>query len=165
MNQRIVFALGAALSCAALGTLSSRRLSRRVDALSQWDKALLAMEGSVKYRQVSAREAVEQGAREEGVTLPALAERMRTRPGQTPGALLDGLPWHPLLPPEAKAALSDWLFALFLPTLPQQEQGMALARALFDRSVQDSQAAQKSYGKLSVSLGWLAGAALFILLC
>lgn len=165
MNPRVIFALGAAAACAALGTLASGCLSRRLDALSQWDKALARMDGAVRHRQASALEAVSQGAQEETVTLPALLEKARNTPGQTPAVLLRELPWHPLLPKDAKAALTDWLLSLFLPTAAQQTQGMALAQLPFSRCLNDARAAKERCGRLYVSLGWLAGAALFILLC
>ena len=165
MNPRIIFALGAAAACAALGALASGRLSRRLEALAQWDKALSRMEGAVRLRQASAVEAVGEGAQEESVTLPALLEKARTGPGQTPAALLRDLPWHPLLPREAKAALLDWLLSLFLPAAAQQTQGMALAQIPFARCLNDARAAKERYGRLYVSLGWLSGTAMFILLC
>ncbi|MBR6186522.1 MAG: hypothetical protein IKQ41_09710 [Clostridia bacterium] len=165
MSLHLFFALGAAASCAALGAHFSRRLSRRLEALSQWDKALSALEGAVRYQEMSALQAIDRGAREEGLTLPALSERMRARPCQSSAALLDGLPWHPLLPKEAQAALADCLLSLFEPTLPQQARGIALAKPPFTRCLRSAQAARDAYGRLYISLGWMAGAALFILLC
>lgn len=165
MNLHLLFACGAAAACVSIGFHFSRRLSRLVDALSQWDKALLALSGAIRYRRASALDALEAGAREEKETLPALLKRMKERPGETPAALIRELPWHPLLPPEAVSALSDCLLSLFLPTLPQQEQGLALSRIPFDDCLSKAREAREKNARLYGSLGWLSGAALFILLC
>ena len=164
MSLRIVFALGAAAACAALGGRAAGRLARRAQALSQWDKALRLIAGAVQYRRATALEAVRQGTGAEKTTLPALAERMRADPGKTPEALVQNLPWHAQADQETRQAVSAFLLALFLPTLPQQEQAMRLAKVPFDRLLKDARNAKEKYGRLAVSLGWLAGAAVFILL-
>ena len=78
---------------------------------------------------------------------------------------ISALPWDALLSPAERETLSACLRSLFSPTLTQQAQALSAARdqwAVFLRLCREK---REKDGKLYVSLGWLGGAAAFILLC
>ena len=160
-----LLALAAASGCAAFGMSASRRLSKRCALLTLWDGALLRMEGAVTHSGAGLMAVLRQGAGEEIPVLNELIRRMDQSPAVSPEALTDGLPWDELLSPDERQTLTACLRGLFCPTLTQQAQALSAARdqwAVFLRLCREK---REKDGKLYVSLGWLGGAAAFILLC
>ena len=160
-----LLALAAASGCAALGMSASRRLARRCTLLTAWDGALLRMEGAVTHSGAGLTAVLKQGAGEGNAVLEALIRRMEASPAASPEALTDGLPWDELLSPDERETLAACLRGLFSPTLTQQAQALASARDQWAVHLRRCREKREQDGKLYVSLGWLSGAAAFILLC
>ena len=157
--------LAAAGACAAWGMGASRRLARRCALLTAWDGALLRMEGAVTHSGAGLTAVLKQGTGEENAVLEALIRRMDASPAASPEALTVGLPWDELLAPDERETLSACLRGLFSPTLTQQAQALAAARDQWAVYLRRCREKRERDGKLYVSLGWLGGAAAFILLC
>ena len=145
-----LLALAAAGGCAAVGMGASRRLAKRCALLTAWDGALLRMEGAVTHSGAGLIDVLKQGAVEGNAVLDELILRMGKSPAASPEALTDSLPWDELLSPDERETLSVCLRGLFT-------QWAVHLRRCREKREQD--------GKLYVSLGWLGGAAAFILLC
>ncbi len=160
-----LLALAAAGSCAALGMNASRRLSKRCALLTLWDGALLRMEGAVTHSGAGLKDVLWQGVGGDNAVLKELIRRMDQSPAASPETLTGGLPWDELLSPDERQTLADCLRGLFTPTLTQQAQALAVARDQWAVLLRRCRAKREKDGKLYVSLGWLAGAAAFILLC
>ena len=157
--------MAAAGACAALGMNASRRLSKRCALLTAWDGALLRMEGAVTHSGAGLIDVLKQGAGEENVVLQELIRRMETSPAASPETLTGALPWDELLTPDEQETLSACLRGLFRPTLTQQAQSLSAARDQWAVLLRRCRGKRERDGKLYVSLGWLGGAAAFILLC
>ncbi len=160
-----LLALAAAGGCAALGMRASRRLARRCALLTAWDGALVRMEGAVTHSGAGLMAVLKQGAGEENAVLRELIRRMEASPAASPEALTEGLPWGELLAPEERETLAACLRGLFCPTLTQQAQALSAARDQWAVYLYRCREKREQDGKLYVSLGWLGGAAAFILLC
>ena len=160
-----LLALAAAGACAALGMSASRRLSKRCALLTLWDGVLLRMEGAVTHSGAGLMAVLRQGAGDEIPALNELIRRMDQSPAASPEVLTGGLPWNELLSPDERQTLADCLRSLFSPTLTQQAQAIAAARDQWAVYLCRCKEKREKDGKLYVSLGWLAGAAAFILLC
>ena len=160
-----LLALAAAGGCAAVGMGASRRLAKRCALLTAWDGALLRMEGAVTHSGAGLIDVLKQGAGEGNAALDELILRMRKSPAASPEALTDSLPWDELLSPDERETLSACLRGLFTPTLTQQAQALAAARDQWAVHLRRCREKREQDGKLYVSLGWLGGAAAFILLC
>ncbi len=160
-----LLALVAAGACAALGMGASRRLSKRCALLAAWDGALLRMEGAVTHSGAGLMAVLKQGLEEENAVLQELIRRLQASPAASPEALTDGLPWDEQLSPDERQTLSACLRGLFSPTLTQQGQALAAAREQWAVYLRRCREKREQDGKLYVSLGWLGGAAAFILLC
>ena len=165
MTARCVLALGAAACCVMLGAVSARRLSQRTEALNAWDGALIRMEGAVTHLGAATVRVLEIGAGDDVPLLDDLAEDMRARPGDTPRERVKALAFPALLSSQETAILRDCLQGLFLPTLGQQAQAIALAREQWTPRLLQARSDQAAKNRLYRGLGWLAGAAAFILLC
>ena len=94
-----------------------------------------------------------------------LVQHNRMNTAAPPEALLKGLPWHPLLLPEEKDILLNALAGLFSSSLEGQAQALAYARAQWAVCRQAGRADREKNAGLYTALGWLGGAAAFILLC
>ena len=160
-----LLALAAAGACAALGMSVSRRLSKRCALLTLWDGALLRMEGAVTHSSAGLRDVLRRGAEEENAVLRELIRRMDQSPAASPEALIEALPWDELLSPDERQTLVDCLRGLFCPTLTQQAQTLSMARDQWAVMLRRCREKREKDGRLYVSLGWLGGAAAFILLC
>ncbi len=159
-----LYAFAAAGACAALGMSASRRLARREALLAFWDGALLRMEGAVTHSGAGLADVLRQGAGEKCPALEELIRRLLASPAASPDAMTDALPWDELLSPAERDTLSACLRGLFSPTLNQQAQAIEAARDEWAVHLRRSREKRERDGRLYVSLGWLAGAAAFILL-
>jgi stage III sporulation protein AB len=160
-----LLALTAAGACAVLGMNASRKLVQREALLAAWDGALWRMEGAVAHSGAGLMDVLKQGAAEENAVLNELIRRLLASPAASPEALTAALPWDEPLSPEEGETLRACLRGLFSPTLPQQAQALSAARSQWAEHLRRCREKQEKDGKLFVSLGWLAGAAAFILLC
>ena len=161
----IALALLGASACVALGMSAANRLNRREEALQVWENALLRMDAAVNHNAAPLEEVLRRGA---GDNLPVLLElisRLETRPASSVSELLDGLSWEDTLLPAEKETIKDCLIALFSPSLQTQSQVLAYAQSQWRMYRQSCREAREKNARLYTSLGWLGGAAVFILLC
>ena len=94
-----------------------------------------------------------------------LIRRLEATPAASPDTLTGVLPWDELLSPAERETLSTCIRGLFSPTLTQQAQALAAARDQWAAYLRRCREKRERDGRLYVSLGWLGGAAAFILLC
>ena len=160
-----LLALAAAGACAALGMGASRKLAQREALLTAWDGALLRMEGAVTHSGAGLMAVLKRGAGEDNPVLEELIRRLSQSPAASPEELTAALPWDELLSPDERETLTACLRGLFCPTLTQQAQALAAARDQWAVLLRRCREKREQDGKLYVSLGWLGGAAAFILLC
>ena len=104
-------------------------------------------------------------ARGTGTCLERAAARLEKEDALPGEQWLSQLEWEPLLTPSEKDTLKKCLEGLFAPYLEQQLQAVLYARELWARFRRISREAHENNTRLYVSLGWLAGAAVFILIC
>ena len=160
-----IVALLAAGACAALGMAAARRLAMRERALNAWEGALMRMEGAVSHSGDGLRDVLKKGAGEDNAVLRQLIDRMEAAPAAPSEALIRELNWESVLSDAEKETLAACLLSLFSPSLAQQAQAIAYAREQWAVFRLKGREARERDGKLYISLGWLAGAAVFILLC
>ena len=163
--MRWIVALLAAAACVALGYGAAGRLAARERLLNGWEGALLRMEAALARIPDGLPALLRVGAGDQVPLLKTLAEAIEKAPAADPRALVDALPWEPLLTGPEKDALADCLAALFSPLPKHQASALAYAReqlALFHKI---SREAWEKNARLYGGLGWMAGAALFILMC
>ena len=160
--------LGAALAaavCVGGGLLSAQRLAARLRAMENWERALMHMRCALETEAAALPALLAAGAAQGPAALSGLKKLLDTAPAQEPSLLLAALPHDPLLTEPEAAALRACLSGLFAPTPAAQLQALTYAQAQWARFCQDARERQKRSGRLYPQLGWLAGAAVFILLC
>lgn len=162
--QLILAFLGAA-ACIALGMLAADRLSQRERLLNAWEGALQRMEAAISLGGLNLPGVLRKGAGENVPLLSRAAALLEEQPALSHQALLSRLDWTGLLTPAERETLQECLTGLFAPAPQMQLQALQYAReqwALFRRIGRE---AQENNARLYASLGWLAGAAVFILMC
>ena len=160
-----LLALTAAGACAVWGMNASRALAQREALLAAWDGALSRMEGAVAHSGAGLMAVLKQGAAEKNTVLHELIRRLSQSPAASPEELTAALPWDEQLSPVERETLSACLRGLFSPTLVQQAQAIAAARNQWAEYLRRCREKREKDGRLYVRLGWLGGAAAFILLC
>ena len=163
--MRWLASLLAAAACVALGTLAANRLTAREKALNAWEGALLRLEAVLAQGGGEVPALLRRAAGESVPLLLEAAQAMENTPALSPESMLDSLSWGTLLTPAEQDALRECLLGLFSPSPEMQRRAVAYAReqwALFRRLGRE--AAEKNT-RLYQGLGWLAGAAVFILMC
>jgi len=163
--MRLMIAFLAAAACIALGMGAANRLTARERLLRAWEGALQRLELALGQGGDTLPRLLRSAAGEDVPLLKELAKRLEGEPALSPQALLPRLNEGGLLTPAEQEVLEQAIGGLFSPTVSGQLQAIEYAReqwALFRRI---SREAWESHGRLYASLGWLAGAALFILMC
>ena len=162
----IALALLGAGACVALGMSAANRLNRREAILQAWESALLRMDAAVNNSAAPLNEVLRRGAADDNLpVLTELLSRLETLPASSASELLDRLPWEDTLLPAEKETIKDCLIALFSPSLQTQSQALAYAQSQWRVYRQSCREARDKNARLYTSLGWLGGAAVFILLC
>ena len=162
----IALAVLGAVACVALGINAAGRLNRREAALRAWENALLRMDAAVNHSAAPLEEVLRRGAADDNLpVLTELLQRLNTMPASSAAELLDGLPWEDTLLPPELGTLKDCLSSLFSPSLQTQSQALAYAQSECRMYRQSCCEAREKNARLYISLGWLGGAAVFILLC
>ena len=161
----IALALLGAGACVALGMSAANRLNRREAVLQTWESALLRMDAAVNNSAAPLEDVLRRGAADNLPVLLELISRLETRPASSASELLDRLPWEDTLLPAEKETINDCLTALFSPSLQTQSQALAYAKSQWRMYRQSCREARDKNVRLYTSLGWLGGAAVFILLC
>ena len=163
--MRGALALLAAGCCVALGGRAARRLEQREKLLNAWDGALMRMEGAVTHSGEGLKDVLRRGVGQGTEMLSALARDLQRTPAADPEALIAALPWDERMTEMERDTLRECLLSLFSPSLEQQARAIAYCReqwAVFRRKGRET---RERDGRLYAGLGWLAGAAAFILLC
>ncbi len=158
-------ALLAAGACAAAGCGASRRLEKREGLLRDWGEALSRMERAVERGGEALTETLRRGAGDRVETLNRLAVSIEANPAQAPEDALARLARDPLLTSREEETLADCLLMLFSPDRETQLRALSDARRQWAANCAAAREARQKNGRLYVSLGWLAGAGVFILLC
>lgn len=158
-------ALLAAGACAAAGHGASRRLEKREQLLWVWGDALSRMERAVERGGEPLTAVLRRGADGRAEMLNCLADWIEASPAQAPETMLDRLAWDPLLTAQERQTLCDGLLELFSPDRETQLRALAYARSQWEAFRSSAREIKEKNGRLYVSLGWLAGAGMFILLC
>ncbi len=161
----IALAVLGAGACVALGRSAAERLNRRDALLQAWEGALLRMDAAVNHSGAELKEVLRRGAAEKEPALLELLRRLDALPAASTEELLDQLPWNGLLLPAERDTLADCLAALFSPSLQAQAQALSYALAQWAAYRRSCREARDKNARLYTSLGWLGGAAVFILLC
>ena len=162
----IALALLGAGACVALGMSAANRLNRREAILQAGESALLRMDAAVNNSAAPLNEVLRRGAADDNLpVLTELLSRLETLPASSASELLDRLPWEDTLLPAEKETIKDCLIALFSPSLQTQSQVLAYAQSQWRMYRQSCREARDKNVRLYTSLGWLGGAAVFILLC
>lgn len=161
--MRPLFAFLSLIACGALGMLSSRSVSRRMEAAAQWNAALGRMEAAAA-RGNSLMDILLAGADGEENGLAKSAAYLREHPAASREEWLSVFPWDSLLRPKETAILRTGLSALFSPSRDEQAQGLLEARNQWRKVLADCEKDGQSRCRLYRQLGWLGGAALFILM-
>ena len=144
---------------------AANRLNLREAGLQTWENALLRMDAAVNNSAAPLVEVLRRGAADNLPVLLELISRLETRPASSASELLDRLPWEDTLLPAEKETINDCLTALFSPSLQTQSQALAYAKSQWRMYRQSCREARDKNVRLYTSLGWLGGAAVFILLC
>lgn len=148
--------------CILLGGRQARQAGERAALLEQWNGALMRMACALEAGGHTLHQLLEAG---DMPFLQAGAQLLQDQPTLSPAQWLDRLPWDPHLTPAERAVLQDGLQGLFHPLPARQQQEMEYARKLFAPLVKRArEGAEKNMG-LYRALGWLSGAAVFILIC
>ncbi len=163
--MRFLGALLAAMACVGAGLLSSRHLQARLRTLESLEQALAQMRCALETGGAALPEILEAGAAQGAEAPKALKTLLSAAPAQSPQALLDRLPLNPHLTAAEEATIRQCLFALFSPVPAAQAQALRYAQAKWTLFCQAAREQQQKNGRLFQQLGWLAGAAVFILLC
>ena len=157
-----IFSAGA---CVALGMAAAERLKTREALIRRWEGALSRMDLAVRLGNAPLTEVLRRGAGEDVPELGELRSRLLSSPAQAPEAFLNGLSWHGLWTGAEKQALTECLAALFSPVPEEQTRALARVREELAAARLAARAKREKNARLCVALGWLSGAAAFILLC
>lgn len=162
MNGWLAVLAGAA--CVGWGSGAARQLDGREKELRAWEEALSRLEGALAGGGEELPFLLRRGAGGQIFPLYALAEQLERDPARPAEALLSDFPADPLLTAEEKETLRACVRALFSPDLPAQARTVARCRedwAVFRRRAEEK---KEKNARLYRNLGWLGGAAVFILL-
>ena len=161
----IALAVLGAGACVALGIGAAERLNRRDRMLQAWEKALFRMDAAVNHSGAELKEVLRRGAEEENAVLSELLRRMEATPAASTDTLLAALPWDGLLLSAERDTLQNCLASLFSPSLQAQAQALSYALAQWAVYRSACRETREKNIRLYTSLGWLGGAAVFILFC
>lgn len=148
--------------CMALGLQQAGRAEKRGDDMESWERAMLKMAGAIEAGGRGLPEILEAS---EIPQLQAGAQLLRQQPALSPEQWAEHLPRDEWLKPAEWALLRQGLMGLFAPLPAQQLREMAYARKRFTPLSAQAREEAGRRGKLYRALGWLGGAAVFILIC
>ncbi len=162
--MHLFFALISAAACGCLGVLFSRRAAERYRLARAWEAALERMESAVLAGE-SLQRILLTGSGGQIPLLGSAAETLRRQPALTVEAWLAALPREPLLQQEEYDLLAACLRGLFSPHMESQMRALRFCRERWQAVVRRCGEESEKNGRLYGRLGWLGGAALFILMC
>lgn len=151
-------------ACVALGGLFARRTAEKDRLIQAWSAALLRMEDALD-RGDSLPQVLETGGNHQLPLLQTAADMLRAGPALGPEEWLAALPWEDLLDPSERDTLATLLRSLWTPSPAAQLRALHTAQSQWAAIAAASRAKRETNGRLYARLGWLGGAALFILMC
>lgn len=160
--MRLMLALLGAVCCIVLGRIASNAIRAREKCLDGWRQALIRMESAVNQGGLPLTELMQAG------NVPCLlqaAQALEENPALSPDELLE------ILPMDGCLTLPEWEMAtamikgLFSPDRQRQLQSIRHAKEQLDHAFLLYREAAERNIRLYQGLGWLSGAAAFILLC
>ncbi len=160
----IWLALAAGVVCAGAGHGSARYLSAREERLAAWETGLSCLEGMLR-RGGGELPGMLRRAGEKLPALLMLADRLEQCPAAPPERLTEGLPRDPLLEEKEMEALLSCLPALFSPDGESQLSAVSRSWEEAARLRTAAREGKEKNSRLYLRLGYLAGAAAFIMLC
>lgn len=163
--MQMLLALMAAIACVLLGIMAANRLQGREKLLQAWETALQQMAWAAAHHPLPLPALLRLGADNHLAVLETLADMLEASPALSLNDFLSHLPSNPLLTPPEESAIREGLTGLFSPIPEIQIQSLSGARDQLAHFHQISREAAEKNSRLYNSLGFLAGAALFILLC
>lgn len=163
--MRMLPAILGACGCIALGMAAAARLSAREKQLNAWEAALQHMEGEIQRGGAGLPRLFREAGAGQLPLLHQAADRMEKAPALSPDALFSGLSWDPLLTETERETLEECLKGLFSPEPEAQLRSLCHAREQWAHFRQLSRECMERNTRLYTSLGWLAGAMVFILIC
>ena len=163
--MQLILAVLAAAACIGLGMLAAGRLSERERLLNAWEEVLRRLEMHLDSGCDALPPLLRDCTRGTGVCLEKAAEEWERNPVMLPEAWMKTIAWEPLLTPPEADALKQCLEGLLLPQRAQQMQTLLSIRNQWTLFRRISREARENNARLYSSLGWLAGAAVFILIC
>lgn len=163
--MKMLPALLGACGCIALGMAAAARLSAREKQLNAWEAALQHMEGEIQRGGAGLPRLFREAGAGQLPPLEQAAEIMETEPALSPEAMLSGLSWDPFLTETERETLEECLKGLFSPEPEAQLRSIGRAREQWAHFRQLSRECMERNTRLYTSLGWLAGAMVFILIC
>lgn len=155
----------AAAACVAAGYRAARRLDEKAKEIEAWEEKLIRLENELRMGGAALPAMLRRGSAGEQDILSALADQMEKNPAADAEGLLLSLPWPVSLSPEERKALAECLRGLFSPEKEGQIRAVRRARGQWARFAQKCRESREKNAALYRKLGWLAGAAAFILLC
>lgn len=156
-----MLAVFSCFSCVLAGHWAARRVMLRLNAAQAWDDALRRMENAVETG-ATVTEALRSGRTP---FLDRAAEALRLSPAQTTDAWLAALPWEEMLTARERDVLSACLRGLFAASREEQRRALDHGLLLWQDTLRACRDKKEACGGLYRRLGWLSGAALFILMC
>lgn len=157
-----MMAVAGALACAALGMLMGTRLSRRCARLRNWQQALFIIRAQCVYARAPLWQALKAGGAYVDA-LTAIAQSVESK-GADPFALFGNLRRDALLTSEEWAVLASCMQALAHGGAAEQDLALTYASERFRGFCESAQAKRDRDTRLFISLGWLGGACVFLLL-
>ena len=166
---RTWLALGAGICCGAIGMRRAALLGRREKELRRWLETLQRLSLLLEESASTLPRAFRQAALHAGTagdSLRATAERLEHEPGLTAAQAfarcgMKALDWATA---EEKEQLADMMSGLGRGSLSMRRQAVDHAAAWVDLHLRSAEEKRRKDGKLSVTLGWTAGACLLLLL-
>lgn len=157
------FALAPAAACVLAGQGGAMRLQKRVKLLECWDAALARLESAAVDAGLGSADALGRCVQKDTPQLSQLLALMEAQPASSPESWLSSLSWEEPLSSREKEILAGFFLSFLSPFPEAQSRGMGYARQRWREALGDAQKAREANARLYRSLGWLSGAALFIL--
>lgn len=161
--MRLILACTCAVCCAGLGVFSALRLDRRAAVTRVWANALRRMESAAAHLSLPLEDLLRYGAGDEVPALSRMADALSARPQMGAGALIPDRP--PEMAPSEWREIDRCLSALDGENRLLQLEALRQARLFLTPLCRKAAADASRLKKARLAVGFLSGAALFILLC
>ncbi len=161
--MRLILSLTAAGACVLMGLCRAARLQAREKTLEEWGEAMARMESLVTHFSPPIPEILHEGGAC-APTLHTLETQYALAPAQGLKQLWRALPREAPLKDEEWALLGDCVGGLGETTATRQKEALRRAREKWSPLMVSARKARERGVKMYCSLGWLGGAAVFILM-